>query len=58
MKWEYKRIETHHLEKSLDLDSLLDNLGMEGWELVLGFGQLLIFKRPAKVEYKSESTIK
>lgn len=56
MKWEYKRVQTYHLEKSEDLDSLLADLGEQEWELVMPFGQLLVFKRPKKMSYRSEST--
>lgn len=50
MKWEYKRVQTYHIQESEKLDDLLKELGEQEWELVMPFGQLLIFKRAKAIK--------
>lgn len=46
IKWDYKKVSTHQMQNSDELDVLFEQAGNQGWELVMSFGQLLIFKRP------------
>ena len=49
MKWEYKRITTYQIQTTEELDLIFKEAGDDEWELVMAFGQILIFKRPKAV---------
>ena len=47
MKWEYKTFDMHGLDRQ-GMDSTLEVLGGEGWELVQICGNQYYFKRPVR----------